>query len=245
MVQVDQGVARGRASDGGLGFRPIEARGLTEEAARQLYEAIVEGRLRLGQRLSEAALSREMGISRGPIREAQRRLEQQGLLTFSPRRGFFVRELTPDQIDDVFGVRSVLETYAARQAAEHADDAGLARLAAWRDEMIALDSRRNLTPSEFVEQDLALHRLIVELSGSETLPPLFDSVINQVRLGLSLINIRFGKGERLARGHDDIVESLLARQGARAAKAMEAHLARSRDLMRERLAERLATDPER
>lgn len=233
---------RGSEGTGGLGFQPVQARGLTQEAARQLYEAIVEGRLQLGQRLSEAALSREMGISRGPIREAQRQLEQQGLLTFSPRRGFFVRELTPEQIDDVFGVRIVLETHAVKLAAARADDEGLARLAAWRDAMIALDRRRNLTPSEFVEQDLALHRLIVELSGSEALPPLFDSVINQVRLGLSLINLRFGKGERLARGHDDIVDSLLARDGARAAAAMEAHLTRSRDLMRERLAERLAAD---
>lgn len=242
MVQPERRTARTSEGPGTLGFRPVQALGLTQEATRQLYEAIVEGRLQLGQRLSEAALSREMGISRGPIREAQRRLEQQGLLTFSPRRGFFVRELTPEQVDDVFGVRIVLETHAVRLAAACADDAGLARLAAWRDEMIALDRRRNLTPSEFVEQDLALHRLIVELSGSETLPPLFDSVINQVRLGLSLINLRFGKGERLARGHDDIVDSLLARDAGRAAKAMEAHLTRSRDLMRERLAERLAVD---
>ncbi|MDX5360833.1 MAG: GntR family transcriptional regulator [Alphaproteobacteria bacterium] len=215
------------------GFQPVQARSLTEEVARQLHEAIVVGRLKLGQRISESVLSREMGISRGPIREAERQLAQQGLLVFSPRRGFFVRDLTADQINDVFRVRIVLERFAVEEAARTASDADLARLADWRAMMCR--RQQSLSPAEFVEHDLALHRLIVDLAGSDTLRPLFENVINQVRLGLSLINLRFGRADRIAQGHDDIVSALLARDGARAAAAMEAHLVRSRDLLLERL----------
>jgi DNA-binding GntR family transcriptional regulator len=95
-----------------IGLTPIRAGGLGDEVAKQLFAAIVAGRVGLGERLSEAAIARELGISRGPIREAQRLLERRGLLVFKPRRGFFLREMTPEQIADLFGLRRVLERYA-------------------------------------------------------------------------------------------------------------------------------------
>ena len=71
-------------------FSEVSTTDLVTQIARQITEAIVTGHLKPGERLTELQLSREFGTSRAPVREAARLLESQGLVTFSPRRGFFV-----------------------------------------------------------------------------------------------------------------------------------------------------------
>ena len=72
-----------------------------------------EGRLPPGSKVVEAGIARELGVSRAPVREAARLLEQQGLLVASPRRGFFVRKFAADDIDDIYDLRLCVERHAA------------------------------------------------------------------------------------------------------------------------------------
>ena len=226
-----------------IGLTPIRAGGLADEVAKQLFAAIVAGRIRLGERLSEAAIARELGLSRGPIREAQRLLERRGLLVFKPRRCFFVREMTSTQIADLFGLRRVLERYAIEQAIARADDLALHRLALWRERLLAMDTNGEGDPisaDTLVEEDIAIHRLICTLSANSSLQAVYEYTLTEMRLALSLINLGFRSPTRIVESHGRLIDALLARDAVVAAAEMERHLDYSRMRMMERLAERAA-----
>jgi len=226
-----------------IGLTPIRAGSLADEVARQLFATIVAGRVRLGERLSEAAIARELGISRGPIREAQRLLERRGLLVFKPRRGFFVREMTPAQIADLFGLRRVLECYAIEQAVARADDLALRRLALWRERLLGMDTNgegKAISADTLVEEDIAIHRLICTLSNNASLQAVYEYTLTEMRLALSLINLGFRSPTRIVESHGRLIDALLTRDTATALAEMECHLDHSRMRMMARLSERAA-----
>src|SRR5512141_2804217 len=94
-------------------FEPLRSRGLRSVALLSIRRAIVNGVLRPGDRLMEADIAREMGISRGPVREALRQLEQEGLVISYPHRGTFVASLAADEASEIYVMRAVLEGLAA------------------------------------------------------------------------------------------------------------------------------------
>lgn len=227
-----------RGEESRIGLSPLRGSSLAEAAAEALYAAILDGRIGFGERLSEAAIARDLGISRGPIREAQRLLERRGLLEFEPRRGFFLRSLDRRQIEDLFSLRRLLELHAAQQAVARATDAELAALGAWRERLLALDARADLTslPANLlVEEDLAIHRLLCRLSGNRTLIGVFETVLTEIRLALALINLGFQRPARIVESHHALVEALLARDAAAACDALAHHLDYSRGVILERL----------
>jgi DNA-binding GntR family transcriptional regulator len=116
-------------------FTPKYTVSLVEQIAEFLTNAIIEGELETGERLVENELRRRFGISRGPIREAFRILEQNGLISNIPRKGAFVRKITQKDIEENFPVRACLEALAARLAVSH------------------------LTPEHFAEMKLNLARM--------------------------------------------------------------------------------------
>jgi len=89
---------------------------IAEQVSRILTEAILEGVLRGGDRLIEAELQKQFGVSRSPLREAFRDLEKKGLVVILPRKGTFVKRITHKDIEEHFPVRSVLEGLAAQEA---------------------------------------------------------------------------------------------------------------------------------
>ncbi|MBJ7552997.1 GntR family transcriptional regulator [Marinomonas spartinae] len=89
-----------------------------QQVISRLRQMILSGELPAGQRLAEIPTSEELGVSRTPVRIAFRTLEQEGLLTKLPRRGYIVRQVTQEEITGSIEVRGVLEGLAARQAAE-------------------------------------------------------------------------------------------------------------------------------
>ncbi len=96
-----------------------ERRSLGQDVYGKLKQAIVKGDLPPDSRLIESRMANVLGISRTPVREAIHKLEREGLLRHNPSGGFFVVGLTRSDIEETFGIRSVLEGYAARLAATH------------------------------------------------------------------------------------------------------------------------------
>jgi DNA-binding GntR family transcriptional regulator len=109
---------------------PLDGPSLVELAARRLRSEILSGALVPGERLIEEQLTRRFGTSRAPLREALRLLEQQGLVEHLPRRGVRVTQLSPRDVDELFGLRDLLERFAVRQALPLRDRGGLAVLEA-------------------------------------------------------------------------------------------------------------------
>ena len=99
-----------------------ERKSLGQHVFENLKEAIIKGDISTGQRLVENRLAETLGISRTPVREAIHKLEREGYLTKRPRGGFIVMGLDSIDIQETFGIRGVLEGYAARLAAvKHAE----------------------------------------------------------------------------------------------------------------------------
>ena len=102
-------------------FKALEALPARKSLGQYVYEnlkqAIVRGELDPGSRVVESRVAEALGISRTPVREAIHKLEREGLLSQNPTSGFFVKGLSRTDIEETFGIRSVLESYAARLAA--------------------------------------------------------------------------------------------------------------------------------
>lgn len=101
---------------------------LPEQIADGICSAILAGEYQPGERIREVPLASTYNVSRGPIREALRLLEQEGLVTFSPRRGAQVTELTIDEVEQLFDIRAVLSSLAARNAAKNIKPKALQQL---------------------------------------------------------------------------------------------------------------------
>ncbi|ADK85411.1 transcriptional regulator, GntR family [Desulfarculus baarsii DSM 2075] len=95
----------------------LSRRNLGQQMTDLLRRMVIEGKLRVGQRLVEQRLAEGLGISRTPVREALHRLAQEELLCKRSRGGYEVRPLTPEEVEDAEGLRAVLEAYAAERAA--------------------------------------------------------------------------------------------------------------------------------
>ncbi|MGX9963506.1 GntR family transcriptional regulator [Roseomonas sp. F4] len=217
------------------GFTPVAGETLPELVAAQVYAALIEGRIPPGSRLSEASIARAMGLSRGPVREGLRLLERKGLCEFRARRGFFLRSLTRAGIDDLFRVRAMLEQHGLTQAM-HRSDADFSIIAAWRDRLIRADrAGPPASPAMLVEEDLALHALIVRLSGNATLIATFEVVLAETRLALSVVNQRLRRLARVAAHHEALVDALVARDLTAASAELTRHLDSSRQGVLQRL----------
>ncbi len=106
-------------SDMGLGaLRALPSRkSLGQHVFENLKQAIVRGEMTPGSRIVESRIADALGISRTPVREAMHKLEREGLLRRLPRGGFSILSLNREDIEETFGIRSALESYAARLAA--------------------------------------------------------------------------------------------------------------------------------
>lgn len=203
-------------------FSSIQVPDLVGVVEAQLQQAILSGRIAPGERIVEAELARQMGVSRAPVREAARRLESLGLLVSRPRHGFAVRTVSPKQVNDLYEVRIQLELLGAALACQHASDAELAQLNARVDDMVA--RAETLASPERVALDLDFHFTISALSGNHYLHRLFDNMQTEVRMFLALSEDSYGDLKALAETHRPIAQALARRDVDAVQHALRFHL---------------------
>ncbi len=203
-------------------FEALEANDLVAQVTDRLARAICDGRLAPGQRLVEAALARQLGISRAPVREAARRLEQRGLLVAHPRRGFFVRDFSLEEIDDLYGLRIALERYAGELACQRATVADLERLENQLKLLFRLAEEGAVAAQ--VEADLRFHLLFCEASGNRKLLKLFTDIAGEIRMIIVLIGQLYEDPHRIAETHRPLIEALKMRDTARLDAEIDHHI---------------------
>lgn len=204
------------------GFSSIHMPDLVAVVEAQLRDAILNGRIAPGERIVEAELARQMGISRAPVREAARRLESVGLLVARPRHGFAVREFTARQVEDLYQVRIELEGMACTLACRAAPDDALARLVPQVDAMVARAGAASR--AERVALDLGFHLRLAELSGNGYLLRLYQNLSHEVQLFLALSEGSYGDPATLADTHRPIAEAVARRDETAAGAALRHHL---------------------
>src|SRR2546422_2099596 len=143
-----------------------------------LREEILAGRLQPGAELAEVALSEQLGVSRGPIREALGRLASEGLVTVRPRRGAVVRSLSKEEFLELYQVREALEAMAVKLAVPRLRAADFEALEGLIDTMARHAERDEV--AEFFEANIAFHGCLLEASGNGKLQELYRQLLGQL-----------------------------------------------------------------
>ena len=158
---------------------PVERRVLRHEVLLGLRTGILSGDIAPGTRLLEVPLANELGVSRGPIREALRQLEQEGLVEFFPHRGAVVVGVAEAEVETIYGIRALLEGRAFARACRVVTDEDIDALAAMVAKMIEASEAGDLRA--VTELDLQFHGRVVELSGFQYLRRLWANIDGVIR----------------------------------------------------------------
>ena len=212
------------------GIRAVDKpRSVGESAYASLKGAIVKGDLHPGQRLVESRLSAQMGISRIPVREAIKKLEQDGLVERLERGGFIVKDPSRAEIEETFGIRAVLESYAAALATGHMDAPTIDRLenvlALYRE---ALERRDIAKMTQLNDQ---LDEIIFNTSGSRKLYALIANFRDFISRYRKVLLTCMDYAAISLSDHEKIVQAMKERDGERVEKLMRKHLLRGRDIL--------------
>lgn len=187
-----------------------------------LRDEIMGDRLPPGTELSEVALSRELAVSRGPIREAIGRLAAEGLVTVRPRRGAEVRSITPEELIDSYQVREALEVLAVRLAVPGITDAELADLDELVDRMS--EHAKNGAVGDFFIANVAFHELLCELSGNSKLLEVYRRLAGEIgRFQARTLALR-GSLDGSVTEHRAILAAIRLRDADKAAELTSAHI---------------------
>ena len=194
----------------------------TNSSYDALREAIVRGDIAPEARLVESEISTNFQMSRGAVRTALIRLEEEGLVVREPHRGARVRKVSDDEAVEILQVRAVLEGLAVRLTAERIDDAGAARLQALLERHRKLLEGGDLLGASDANADL--HAALLELSGHGTARRLIRALNSQtVRYQYRTILIP-GRPAASVAEHTAIVEAVVDGRADEAEAAMRSHL---------------------
>ncbi|NLN98195.1 MAG: GntR family transcriptional regulator [Eubacteriaceae bacterium] len=195
---------------------------LRESVFETLRNAIVEGRLAPGERLTELQLAEELGVSRTPVREAIRKLELEGLARMLPRRGAFVTPMSLQDLVDFMEIRRVLEGLAAELAVRNATDEDIRRMemnnSFFEEAAIANDE------AGIIDYDIAFHEVLYNASGNKKLIAQINSIREQTkRIRMEYVQNVDDKCPLIGE-HRRIIEGIVQRDAAKAFKAASDHI---------------------
>jgi phosphonate utilization transcriptional regulator len=201
----------------------VRRHSLTALVRDEIERHIVSGRLAPGDKLNEADWAARLQVSRGPVREAFRALEQAGLVRNEKNRGVFVRKVSLAEADEIYAVRAVLEEAACRMLAIRIDAAQLAALRAYIDAMrAAIDSGNH---DAYAQANLAFHDAIVAMAGNGKLYETYRKLVGELSLfRRAALDAHADTMERSLAEHRAIVSALAARDADEAARQMLAHV---------------------
>lgn len=188
-----------------------------------LREAILKGELKPGERLMELQLASKLGVSRTPIREAIRMLEQEGLAVTVPRKGAEVAKMTEKDMEDVLQIREALDELAVSVACDQITGEELEKLHAAMVEFQQASKTEDV--KRIAEADVLFHDIIYQATGN----PKLVSMLNNLREQIYRYRVEYLKDEKiypaLMQEHEQIVEGLRERNKAKVTKAMQVHVA--------------------
>lgn len=206
----------------------LEPESLVDLSMRRLRSEILSGVLVPGERLVEEQLTQQFKISRAPLREALRQLAQQGLVEHLPRRGTRVAVLSAEDVDELFGLRDLLERYAVDLAFARPQPLSLAGLTSAWEEMAAAARSGNAYRENDTHQ--RFHVEVVALAGQRHLQQAFEPVILKLQLHMAT-NLRLEAEHRNAaegvERHRRLLEGITTGDLGTALSALASHGART------------------
>jgi DNA-binding GntR family transcriptional regulator len=209
---------------------------LFEEVDERIRQRIFSRELKPGERIDEQALARDFGISRTPLREALKVLQNEGLVKLVPRRGCFVAKLSERDLNEIYDMVSLLEGACAARAAVAASAADIARLQRITQRMAQAAAEQNY--KRYFEANLAAHEMVQEIAGNQWQKNVIQYLRSMCRLSpyVSVGKIP-GRLEESLREHEELLAAIEARDAARAEAVMRNHIERTRAALRQLMEE--------
>jgi phosphonate utilization transcriptional regulator len=200
----------------------------------EIEQLILRGELAVGQRVNESDLALRFGMSRGPIREALRALEESRLVRSEKNRGVFVREVSVAEADEIYDVREALDQLIGQRVAERATPEQL------RDMQAVVAAMDDATAVQDIKcyhaLNLKFHDMLVDFAGNARLTEAYRLLTKGLLL-FRLRGLQDGGGFSVSNTeHKAVVEAIAARDSARAGRLLRRHAAESRARMHKAVA---------
>jgi DNA-binding GntR family transcriptional regulator len=197
---------------------------LRDHIKRQVCDAILNGMFRPGERLVEAAIADQLGVSRAPVREALVGLEREGIVTSQPRRGYFVVDFTDKDIEEIYSLRRLLEGAAVGRAIDRMSPDDLDEVQRIVDNLgEAVQEGRDW--SIIVSSDLGFHEALCRAADHSRLYTAWDSMRLQSWLLIGLTSrTHYDRPDEPKAWHQRILDAILDKDHARATAIMHDHL---------------------
>jgi DNA-binding GntR family transcriptional regulator len=204
------------------------ARTLSDQVASQLREAILRGQLKPGQRIVEHEIAQAMALSRGPVRDALKILQNERLVVQYPHRGAFVAWLTLRDAEEIYSLREALEVLALHNAIKYATDEQVGELSHVINQMTAR-LQDEYTQTEATDLDLEFHHTLCRISGHGRVLAAWTALRVQVRLLILTHRILHPMDFRdnAVDWHRQLADAVRDRNSQRAEEVLHEHLAAS------------------
>ncbi|RDY22998.1 GntR family transcriptional regulator [Romboutsia maritimum] len=205
---------------------------LRDVVFENLREAILEGKLRPGQRLMEVQLAEQLGVSRTPVREAIRKLELEGLVVMLPRKGAYVANMSLKDIIDVLEVRASLEGLSASLAAERISEEGIEELKRISEEFNTSTIEADI--DTLLKKDVEFHECIFKATNNKKLHQLINTLWEQVyRFRVTYIS-DYDSSVSIIEEHKNILDAIISGDSELAQKYATEHIEKAEQFMIER-----------
>ncbi|PUA19116.1 GntR family transcriptional regulator [Glaciimonas sp. PCH181] len=205
----------------------LERLRLHDTVVEHLRNLIVEAVLVPGVKLNERELCETLGISRTPLREAMKVLAAEGLIDISPNRGASVSTLSEAEIWETFEFMSGLEAFSGELACERITPIEIAEIKALHYAMLACKAQNDLPG--YYTRNQEIHDKINEAARNTVLRQTYLSVNRRLKALRFKSNFQAKKWDEAVHEHDDMIQALEARDGARLSAILRLHLLRKRD----------------
>lgn len=203
-------------------FQPVDFKTLRNSVTSTVRDAILNGVLLPGEQVNQAQIAARLGISRGPVREALRQLEEEGLVHSLPHKGTFVTDITPAYIEEIYGIRRVLEVFAIRRTIKYADKRDLIEFRTILTEMQSAAERGDT--GTLRELDLQFHTTICKSARHAVLMQLWKSIEVGVRRVVALRHGSYKDPHDILGTHPDILGAIETRDVEGACELLDRHI---------------------
>jgi GntR family transcriptional regulator, gluconate operon transcriptional repressor len=211
-------------------MRPLQTRKLlAEDVAERIREEILTGGFEQGDRLVEAAIAQQLGVSRGPVREAFKMLRAEGLVRDEPHRGTFVIRLTGTDVREIYDLRAALEARAARHLAQDCRPSDIRALRKLYERLLSAADSGDL--SAVSRADLAFHEGLCELTKNHRLHEVYVRNVPVLRSLMKLDEFLYQSLDDMAVEHEPLIQAIEDGDAPLAASLFESHVERASDLV--------------
>lgn len=204
----------------------LQSNSLANLVQREIERMILDGSLPSGAKLTEATLADQIGVSRGPVREAFRMLEEAGLVRTEKNRGVFVRDVPVEEALEIFEVRAVMDLYVGRKLAQGITPTEVRELRQLVDAMEQAVKGDNA--HDYHRFNLKFHDRLLELTGNNKLLATYRRLVNELSL-FRRQNLTSESMTVYSREHRQIVKAIAAGDPEAAGQAMYQHVMNSRE----------------